>query len=102
MCLFKISDDKTFLVILLKSLILFNSNLTLIIQVLDTLPIRTMVCKCITGYQGNAAIACTPVPTCPAGRGLVLNAYDECVCPEGYYLDDEGRFRYQNKQDIEL
>ena len=57
---------------------------------LDTLPIRTMVCKCITGYQGNAAIECTPVPTCPPGRGLVLNEFDECVCPAGYYLDDEG------------
>ena len=29
-------------------------------QVLDTLPVRTMVCVCITGYQGNAAIKCTP------------------------------------------
>jgi hypothetical protein len=58
--------------------------------VLDTLPVRTMVCICITGYQGNAAIRCTPVPTCPPGRGLILNERDECVCPPGHYVDADG------------
>ena len=57
---------------------------------LDTLPVRTMVCICITGYQGNAAIRCTPVPTCPPGRGLILNERDECVCPPGHYVDADG------------
>ena len=59
-------------------------------QVLDTLPVRTMVCVCITGYQGNAAIECTPVATCPSGRGLILDENEECVCPPGYYMDSEG------------
>ena len=30
------------------------------------------------------------VPTCPPGRGLILNAADECVCPPGHYLDNQG------------
>jgi hypothetical protein len=59
-------------------------------QVLDTLPVRTMVCVCITGYQGNAAIECTPVATCPPGLGLILDENEECVCPPGYYRDVEG------------
>ena len=58
--------------------------------VLDTEPVRTMVCICITGYQGNAAVECTPVPTCPPGRGLILNEREECVCPPGHYTNDEG------------
>jgi len=49
-----------------------------------------MVCICITGYQGNAAIECTPVPSCPPGRGLILDENEECVCPPGYYMDSEG------------
>ena len=79
-------------------------------QVLDTLPVRTMVCICITGYQGNAAVECTPgecqpllvqeltlvvaVPTCPPGRGLVLNEHDKCVCPPGHYVDEDGNCVY--------
>lgn len=27
-------------------------------KVLDTLPVRTMICVCIEGYQGNAAVQC--------------------------------------------
>jgi len=27
-------------------------------RVVDTLPVRTMVCECIPGYRGNAAIKC--------------------------------------------
>lgn len=27
-------------------------------KVLNTLPVRTMVCVCIEGYQGNAAVQC--------------------------------------------
>lgn len=27
-------------------------------RILDTTPVRTMVCVCIEGYQGNAAIQC--------------------------------------------
>lgn len=29
-----------------------------ICKVLDTLPVRTMVCECLPGYQGNAAVQC--------------------------------------------
>ncbi len=59
--------------------------------VLDTLPVRTMTCVCLTGYEGDAALGCTPVKTCPAGRGLVLNEREECVCPPGHALDpDDG------------
>jgi len=49
-----------------------------------------MVCICIEGYQGNAAVECTPVPTCPPGRNLVLDERDQCVCPPGHYTNDEG------------
>merc|ERR1719305_927672 len=59
-------------------------------QVLDTLPVRTMVCVCITGYQGNAAIECTPVATCPSGRGLILDENEECVCPPGFEMGPDG------------
>jgi len=27
-------------------------------RVLDTLPVRTMICECLPGYQGNAAVHC--------------------------------------------
>lgn len=27
-------------------------------QVFDTLPVRTMICECLPGYQGNAAVQC--------------------------------------------
>eukprot|EP00095_Tigriopus_kingsejongensis_P012598 maker-scaffold642_size120736-snap-gene-0.27 protein:Tk12598 transcript:maker-scaffold642_size120736-snap-gene-0.27-mRNA-1 annotation:"GH13743" len=58
--------------------------------VLDTLPIRTMTCVCLPGYEGDASIQCTPVKTCPAGSGLILNEFEECVCPPGFVLDSQG------------
>lgn len=27
-------------------------------QVFDTEPVRTMICECLPGYQGNAAVLC--------------------------------------------
>lgn len=27
-------------------------------RVLDTLPVRTMICECLPGYRGNAAVEC--------------------------------------------
>ena len=59
-------------------------------QVLDTLPVRTMTCVCFPGYEGDASVECTPVKTCPPGRGLVLNAREECVCPPGHAFDEDG------------
>ena len=36
------------------------------------------------------AIECTPLPTCPPGRGLILDEQEQCVCPPGYYSDSKG------------
>ena len=43
-----------------------------------------MMCICMTGYQGNGAIKCTPVPICLPGRELILNEDEECVCAPGH------------------
>uniref|UniRef100_A0A6E8W1C0 Dumpy n=1 Tax=Anopheles coluzzii TaxID=1518534 RepID=A0A6E8W1C0_ANOCL len=59
-----------------------NSNC----KVLDTLPVRTMICECLPGYQGNAAIQCDKMALCPTDRGFVRNSNGECVCPPGYGL----------------
>ena len=58
-------------------------GLNALCEVLDTLPVRTMVCICKEGYEGDASIECTPVKTCPPGKGLILNEREECVCPPG-------------------
>lgn len=77
-------------------------------KVLDTLPVRTMICECLPGYQGNAAVQCdkskyclgnreesltnvcfslpSSVALCPTDRGFVRNANGECACPPGYGL----------------
>jgi hypothetical protein len=59
-------------------------------SVLNTLPVRTMTCVCLEGYEGDARRGCTPVKTCPPGRGLMINEYDECVCPPGQAFDENG------------
>ena len=35
-------------------------GLNAICAVLDTLPVRTMTCVCIQGYEGDASVECTP------------------------------------------
>merc|ERR1719490_572408 len=49
-----------------------------------------MTCVCFPGYEGDASIECAPVKTCPPGRGLVLDAREECVCPPGHAFDEDG------------
>uniref|UniRef100_A0A0K2TAS5 Putative LOC101893139 [Musca domestica] n=1 Tax=Lepeophtheirus salmonis TaxID=72036 RepID=A0A0K2TAS5_LEPSM len=53
-------------------------------SVYDTVPVRTMTCSCIEGYEGDASIECFPVKTCPANSGLILDNREECVCPTGF------------------
>ena len=65
-------------------------GLNAICTVLDTLPVRTMTCVCIEGYEGDASIECTPVKTCPPGRGFILDENENCVCPPGYAFDENG------------
>ena len=65
-------------------------GLNAICTVFDTLPVRTMTCVCIEGYEGDASIECTPVKTCPPGRGLILDENENCVCPPGYAFDENG------------
>lgn len=59
-------------------------------DVLDTLPVRTMTCTCLEGYEGDASLECTPVKVCEEGRGLILNEREECVCPPGHAFDENG------------
>ena len=35
-------------------------GLNALCSVLDTLPVRTMTCVCIQGYEGDASVECTP------------------------------------------
>jgi hypothetical protein len=64
-----------------------------------------MVCECLPGYQGNAAIQCDKTALCPSDKivddfgrcvcppGTALNIYEECVICEihrGYKIDETG------------
>ena len=44
----------------------------------------------ILGYEGDASIECTPVKTCPPGRGFILDENENCVCPPGWAFDENG------------
>ncbi|QQP34980.1 Putative LOC101893139, partial [Caligus rogercresseyi] len=60
-------------------------------SVYDTLPVRTMTCTCIEGYEGDASVECFPIKTCPANSGLILDNSENCVCPVGYGFTEDGR-----------
>ncbi|RZF34371.1 hypothetical protein LSTR_LSTR008910 [Laodelphax striatellus] len=52
-----------------------------ICQVFDTTPVRTMICECLPGYQGNAAIKCDN--SCPFEKGFIRDDDGNCICPPG-------------------
>uniref|UniRef100_T1GGH8 ZP domain-containing protein n=1 Tax=Megaselia scalaris TaxID=36166 RepID=T1GGH8_MEGSC len=56
-------------------------------KVLDTVPVRTMICECKEGYQGNAAVQCDKKSTCLIEKGFVRDINGRCVCPPGKALD---------------
>lgn len=70
-----------------------------ICKVLDTLPVRTMVCDCLPGYQGNAAVQCDKSKYmqkfCSIMYGPKLNYSNfspltERVCPSDKIIDENG------------
>ncbi|KAK8736180.1 hypothetical protein OTU49_004861, partial [Cherax quadricarinatus] len=60
-------------------------------RVIDTVPVRTIACECLPGYQGDAAEKCIPTPVCPLEKGFILED-DDCVCPidRDFYVDESG------------
>jgi len=46
-----------------------------------------MVCECLPGYQGNAAVRCDLVPQCALEKGYVVDEQGNCVCPPGTALN---------------
>ncbi|KAK9513085.1 hypothetical protein O3M35_001355 [Rhynocoris fuscipes] len=56
-------------------------------QVFDTYPVRTMICECLPGYHGNAAVQCDKVSECPPGKGFIRDVDGNCVCPPGTGLN---------------
>lgn len=56
-------------------------------RVIDTVPLRTMVCVCLPGYQGNAAVQCDKTELCKIERGYVRDINGQCVCPPGTALN---------------
>ncbi|RZC36324.1 hypothetical protein BDFB_000159 [Asbolus verrucosus] len=61
-------------------------------RVLNTEPVRTMICECLPGYQGNAAVQCDRMPTCRTDLGYEITPDGECVCSEekGLKIDENG------------
>ncbi len=51
---------------------------------------KRIIIVLLTRYEGDASLECTPVKTCPPGRGFVLNEREECVCPPGHGFDERG------------
>lgn len=56
-------------------------------RVLDTVPVRTMICECLEGYTGNAAVQCDKRSLCVIEKGFVRDVDGQCVCPPGTALD---------------
>ncbi|VEN60882.1 unnamed protein product, partial [Callosobruchus maculatus] len=56
--------------------------------VFDTVPVRTLVCQCLPGYQGNAAVQCDKVAPCRLDLGFQYTPEGACVCPPGRALND--------------
>lgn len=50
-------------------------------NVLDTKPVRTMICECIPGYRGNAVIRCDKTRICSVEKGQIRDDNGNCVCP---------------------
>lgn len=62
-------------------------------KVIDTSPIRTMICICPPGYQGNAVEECKPIAKQPCPPGTGLNERDTCIpCPpeRGLKVNENG------------
>nr|CAD7393327.1 unnamed protein product [Timema cristinae] len=57
-------------------------------KVLDTVPVRTMICECQPGYQGNAAVQCDKVISCPIEKGFIRDDVGNCVCPPNTGLNE--------------
>lgn len=53
----------------------------------DTVPVKTMICECPPGYEGNAVIACAEIPKCPVEKGFIRDEHGNCVCPPGTALN---------------
>ncbi|ROT61488.1 hypothetical protein C7M84_020740 [Penaeus vannamei] len=61
-------------------------------RVVDTVPVRTVACECLPGYQGDALDKCIPTTVCPFEKGFILDENDLCICPaeRGFYVDENG------------
>uniref|UniRef100_A0A8D8TXE6 Neurogenic locus notch homolog protein 1 n=1 Tax=Cacopsylla melanoneura TaxID=428564 RepID=A0A8D8TXE6_9HEMI len=62
-------------------------------KVFDTLPVRTMICECEPGYQGNAAVQCDKIPDCQLEKGYIIDVTGACVCPPGFALNERDECR---------
>ncbi|XP_037295454.1 uncharacterized protein LOC119189544 isoform X2 [Manduca sexta] len=64
-------------------------------KVVDTSPVRTMICECRAGYRGNALLECKPnraIPQCVAGQGVDINGdCIPCLYEDGRVVDARGR-----------
>ena len=52
-------------------------------KLLDSNPVKTVICECLAGFEGDALERCSPQPLCEVNRGLIVNDDGQCVCPPG-------------------
>lgn len=57
--------------------------------VLDTTPVRTMICECLPGYRGNAVIRCEKENICNVEKGQIRDQFGHCVCPPGFGKNEQ-------------